>query len=130
MISSYSLRRFCMGLGIFGTFGISFVLPVRANVSAGFVYSRSSAYTHSVMSNSSGSGSHKVNIELSFTCWSLDATTSISIILSCTLNLSFIELLRISVWYLMIESVPKSCRVYHMGLDICDCVCYYYLKVL
>src|SRR6266540_1448657 len=96
-----------MGLGIFETFEVGSVLPVRANVSVGFVYSRSSAYTHSVMSNRSSSGSHKVNTELSFTCWSLDAITFTSIILPCTLNLNFLELPRMSAWYLMIQSVPK-----------------------
>ncbi len=96
-----------MGLGIFETFGVSSVLPIRANVSAEFVYFRSLTYTHSVMSNSSGSGSHKANTELSFTCWSLDATTSISIVFSYTLNLNFLELLKMSAWYLMIQSVPK-----------------------
>src|SRR6266498_391369 len=107
MMSSYSLRRFWIGLGIFETFGVSSVLPVRANVSAEFVYSRSSAYIHSVMSNGSDSGSHKANTELSFTCWSLDATTSTSIVLPYTLNLNFLELPRMSAWYLMIQSVPK-----------------------
>src|SRR6266540_1514256 len=107
MMSSYSLRRFWMGLGIFETFGIDSVLLVRTNVNAGFVYFEFSAYTHSVMSNSSGSSSYKTNTELSFTCWSLDATTSTSIVLSCTLNLSFLELPRMSAWYLMIQSIPK-----------------------
>src|SRR6266542_3379026 len=96
-----------MGLGIFATFGVGSILPVRAKVRAGLTYSGSSAYTHSVRSDGSGSGSHKANTELSFTCWSLDATTSTSTVLPCTLNLSFLELPKISAWYLMIQSVPK-----------------------
>ena len=96
-----------MGLGIFETFGISSVLSIRANVSAGFVYSRSSAYTHSIMSNESDSGSYKANTELSFTYWSLDATTSTLIVLPCILNLSFLEFPRMSAWYLIIQSVFK-----------------------